>query len=594
MEVLRKFGYLVGVSLILMVLASPCAGRTSASLRLAEDLRAGRISREEAVLYTAYALFDPSRVPQRYLEEGTIKCGTPMIEEIRSKWHLLSSPARSSLVGYFSRRPREYSYVSPSGHYRIHYDLSGGDAVDPSDADADGLPDYVELVAATFDSVWSLEIDRLGYAPPLSDEAAGGGEEYDIYVLDLSPQRVYGYTVPERSGQRYRSVSFIQVDNNYTDRVYEITQGLDALRVTAAHEFFHAIQYSYYNGDGMGWWMEATATWMEDVAYDEVNDYYQYLDVFFSEPTEPLDRFSGGMDIHPNGACIFVHYLVGRPSGTIDVVRHIWERISTQHSSALSLFDEAIPGGFREAMAEFARWNYFTGARARPEFYRDGADYPEMATRAIHLDATARAEGSGFVDRLACDYLRLRPEGMKGGARVYLRGGDRATWKMQVLLLRTDAYQVQNLSDTLTVPKWDQYDEIVLIPVVTSWTGSGDSYSYAVRFDPTLTDSLASVASRLMPPRPHPFRLSPGAHVRFPFELARYAQGAQLSIFTDEGELMHRVEYERPLSTGEHARVFEWDGTNDRGYRVGSGLYFYRIDADAFSGSGKLMVIRER
>jgi len=560
---------------------------------MAEDLRAGRISEEEAVLYTAYRVFEPSRVPERYREERTIKCGTPAIEEVRSKWHLLGEPARSSLVGYFSRQPRQYSYVSPSGHYRIHYDLSGRDAVDPSDVDSDGVPDYVGLVAAVFDSVWSLEIDRLGYSPPLSDGGDGGGEEYDIYVLDLSSQSVYGYTIPERPGQQSRWPSFIQLDNNYTDRVYAITRGADAVRVTAAHEFFHAIQYSYYSGNGLSWWMEATATWMEDVAYDEVNDYYQYLDAFFDEPTEPLDRFVGAYDVYANGASVFVHYLAERPSGTMDVIREIWERIAAQRSGALSLFDQVIPGGLREAMKEFARWNYFTGSRARPEFYRDGADYPEMATRTIHLDATAKAAGSGFVDRLACDYLRIQPEGMQGGARLHLKGGDRATWTMQVLLVRPDAYEVRSLSDTLVVPKWDRYDEIVLIPTTTSWTGAGDSYSYSTRFDPTLTDSLIVFVSRLMPPRPHPFRSYPGARVYFPFELARYAERAQLSIFTEKGELIRRIDY-GPVPAYDHTEVFGWDGTNERGYTVGSGLYFYRIDADGFSGTGKLVVIRDR
>ena len=35
------------------------------------------------------------------------------------------------------------------------------------------------------------------------------------------------------------------------------------LRVTAAHEFFHAVQFAYdYDEDP--WLMEATATWMEE------------------------------------------------------------------------------------------------------------------------------------------------------------------------------------------------------------------------------------------------------------------------------------------------------------------------------------------
>ena len=405
------------------------------------------------------------------------------------------------------------------------------------------------------------------------------GITFDLSGLPRGVRRLVelSATVPEREGSRSRASA-----SSFLVRL--------GRRVTAAHEFFHAIQYSYYS-EGLSWWMEATATWMEDVAYDEVNDYYQYLDMFFNGPTDKLDRFTGAYDVYANGACVFVHYLVERPSGSPDVIRQIWERVKTRQSGALSLFDQVIPGGLRKAMEEFARWNYFTGSRARPEFYRDGAGFPEVATRTIQLDAAAKVVGSGSVDRLACDYLRIRPGGMQGGVRLYLEGGGDAAWAMQVLLLRPDAYDVQSLSDTLAVPMWDRYDEIVLIPTATSWTGTGDSYSYSVRFDPSLTDSLVVFASRLMPPRPHPFRPHLGAQVYFPFELARYTERASLSIFTEKGELVRRIEH-GSLPAHEHAEIFAWDGMNERGYTVGSGLYFYRIDADGFSGTGKVAVMR--
>ena len=46
--------------------------------------------------------------------------------------------------------------------------------------------------------------------------------------------------------------------------------------MTAAHEFFHAVQFAYDAADDQ-WFMESTATWMEDEIYDDVNDNLQYL-----------------------------------------------------------------------------------------------------------------------------------------------------------------------------------------------------------------------------------------------------------------------------------------------------------------------------
>ena len=49
-----------------------------------------------------------------------------------------------------------------------------------------------------------------------------------------------------------------------------------ALQVTAAHEYFHLVQFGYdINEDG--WIMESTATWAEDEVFDSINDNAQYL-----------------------------------------------------------------------------------------------------------------------------------------------------------------------------------------------------------------------------------------------------------------------------------------------------------------------------
>ncbi len=64
-----------------------------------------------------------------------------------------------------------------TGHFLIHYTARGEDAVDGADADGSGVPDYVELVAATLENVWQVEIVEMGWAPPPPDGGRGGGEE---------------------------------------------------------------------------------------------------------------------------------------------------------------------------------------------------------------------------------------------------------------------------------------------------------------------------------------------------------------------------------------------------------------------------------
>ena len=83
--------------------------------------------------------------------------------------------------------------------------------------------------------------------------------------------------------------SYLEIDNNFTDPGYKQTRGLDALRVTIAHEFHHAIQFGYYAKFDGSWWQESTSTWMEEVAYPHIDDYLQYLTYFLGEPQRALN-----------------------------------------------------------------------------------------------------------------------------------------------------------------------------------------------------------------------------------------------------------------------------------------------------------------
>ena len=113
-----------------------------------------------------------------------LRCGTPyLLQAMSAASELSTEHQRLKLV---QRRPStQHSLLTPSGHFRVHYDTEGSDAVDPTDDDANGIPDYIDLAATVLDSTWELEVEQLGYNPPPSDNGLGGGEEYDVYVIDL-------------------------------------------------------------------------------------------------------------------------------------------------------------------------------------------------------------------------------------------------------------------------------------------------------------------------------------------------------------------------------------------------------------------------
>ena len=383
----------------------------------------------------------------------------------------------------------------------------------------------------------------------------------------------------------------MEIDNDFEDGYP--TKGLDALRVTAAHEFFHIIHFSYYGLGGLDWWMEICSTWMEDVAYTEVNDYYHYLDYFFDFPDQPLDTQNSG---HEYGASVFAHYLSLRFGP--DVIRQIWERIGASGQANMSSFDREIPGGIELAMKEFAVWNYFTGeSRAQPDrFYPEGAEYPEIKIEEEHT--MYPAAGDGRVRRLAAHYIQfLETQNKPGGLSLTFDQEGSELWGTLVGLAPTHEDTTWTVADGRgTIVGWDAFREIALIAVATSPTGYSFHYEYNGAYDPKLTDAEVPENPSLGQSYPHPFVV--GARetdeVRVPFDLA--VQGkVTLSIYTLQGALVRRIEL-GALVPRHYEDWARWDGKNERGRSVGSGIYLVRLEVQSDSGNfetvRKMAVIR--
>ena len=312
-------------------------------------------------------------------------------------------------LGKLARRrtDAQHNLLSPSGRFRIHYDTEGRHAVSPRDDDANGIPDYIDLALVVLDSTWVLEVEQLGYNPPPSDNGLGGGDEYDVYVIDIGGS-YYGYAYPETAGAT--TYSHLEIDNNFTDPGYKQTRGLDALRVTIAHEFHHAIQFGYYAKFDGSWWQESTSNWMEEVAYPHIDDYLQYLTYFLGFPQRALNSGTFG-SLHTYGSAIFSFFLDQRYSRALN--RLIWEEVGRRRSVDLAHFDRVIrqvePGGLGVAAGEFAVWNYFTGNRYRGEYYAEGDKYPTVPIRDITVTDEAVVHNTS-LDATGSVYLRLKPQ----------------------------------------------------------------------------------------------------------------------------------------------------------------------------------------
>ena len=579
----------ISVTLLLFLCSSPLLAKTLVETAY----ESGELDLETALIYQVQSLRDPDALPDAYREtHNRPLCGTPQLVQALNAIPRLGATYQQRLGKLVQRRPnRQQESTSPSGRFRLHYDTDGSEAVPSQDLDGNGISDYIDLAAVILDSIWVLEIDQLGYHAPPADQGLSG-DEYDVYFSDLGRGAAYGYTYPEQGGNTTHS--YLELDNDYTNPVYQQTKGTDALRVTIAHEFHHAVQFGYYQGTDGVWWQESTSTWMEEVAYPHIDDYLQYLPSFLDVPHRALNsgsRFGSGFHIY--GTSIFSHFLdqhYGR-----QVNRLIWEELGRRSSAGLEHFDRALravePGGLSVAISQFAIWNYFTGPRFREEFYAEGFKYPTVPTRDIALSENIAVRDSSDLDATGSDYLRFEPQ-LRSGGITFTFDARRGDYSRHLLLIGPKGVEVRTIDEaTVRVVGWDQYDEVVFLISSTEDAGFAYDYLYEVEFDPDLTDAPPALATALRPNYPNPFHPSKHQKTWLIFDLVSPSAETRLSIFSTTGDLIWRRDLGSRSAREGHATA--WDGRNFTGKLVGTGVYHVLLETDGQQTMRSLAVVRD-
>ena len=558
-----------------------------AATHIEEAFNLGRLDHQASLLYTLRWARDWRDVPEEFQKKPDRPfCGTSHVVEAVSATSALGPDFAKKLAKQVQRRPTTTNQlVSPSGHFRVHYDTVGHDAVENIDVNANGIPDWIDVTMHVLDSTWTLQIETLGYNPPPKD-GGNAGDEYDVYIVDLGRGGAYGFTYPERFGNT--SPSYLELDNDYTNSIYQQTRGTDALRVTIAHEFNHAIQFGYYQGSDGIWWQESTSTWMEEVAYPEINDYLQYLQSFLGAPHRSLysgNRF--GSDFHIYGSSVFSHFLENQYGRGVN--RLIWEELGRQTNARLEHFNRVLlqfeAGGFSQAIGEFGVWNYFTGARFQTGYYPEGHLYPLVPIHDLILDESQKEIQFGDVlDATGTKYLRIRPELRSGGVRLNF-DSERGQWQKSLLFVTRDSVKVRSfMQSEEKIKGWDQFREIILS--ITSSEESGFAYPFSVKalYDPSLMDGSVAEISTLYPPSPNPFHSTVDPYINFIFDLDHNSTETRMAIFSLAGELVWSQDL-GPISarTGHNVKWYgksRMQGIGKDGKFIASGIYYVLIETD--------------
>ena len=259
---------------------------------------------------------------------------------------LLESDTRTS-----HRPEKEVFSLSPTGHFMIHYDVEGDAAPELIDNNENGIPDYIDEVGIIADSTRKVLIEVMGFRTEVDDSDG----IYDIYIMSLGTN-YYGVNVHEGGGK-----SYIKIDNDYASGFY--TTGIQVMRLTVAHEFFHAIQRAYKETQSMSdqFFYELTSTWIEDIIVPDGDDYLYWLNDFFNDPQQSWDQTDG------YSLALFGHYLSTQLEDISSqkestIMREIWEEISNANSPYEILngvLQDSFESSFQEAWLDFVSRNMF-------------------------------------------------------------------------------------------------------------------------------------------------------------------------------------------------------------------------------------------
>lgn len=561
------------------------------------------------------------------------KCGTPLVLEAQ---YLEAQYGNSLGLSDYFARPSDAdfpeTYISPAGHFKIHYTTAEGKH--------QTTLGYVQTVALIADSVWAHHIDQLGYHEPLNDGDYewGGDSLYDIYLKSLS-SLYYGITWGESGpqvGNGHQATSYMELQTDYSNFPGYETRPLDALRVTMAHEFFHAIQFWYdarehedevvENKPNFAW-MEISSVWMEEETYDYINDYYYYLPHYFPFVHLPLRLWDNQHPNYPYAAGIFAMFLTQR-FGT-DIMRSIWEKCAEVPKTNVwyGALQDAIAetsGGtltFEDAFAEYGRWLYFTGSR-KPSFFEEGSRYPmvpELDTVGVDIirpyirnysnyPAAVDRDFSFFPYYLGVSYIDLDVTTVDSGLTIdnffgVTSSPEPVGWRVSVMgYNRFDPDQPVWLVDSLyrnrdqiVIEKNGGITDLIIVPVSANPYYGKTNNVY--QFTALGTTSLKS-STTIRPPFPNPFKLSGVENPSLTTEIilsgsvdvnsANHAS-AFLDIYTVAGERI----FSASESGSPNGRIWlDWNGRNEGGQEVASGVYILLVSVDDLTETFKVLVIR--
>ncbi len=162
--------------------------------------------------------------------------------------------------------------------------------------------------------------------------------------------------------------------------------------------------------------------------------------------------------------------------------------------------------------------------------------------------------------------------------------GLHASQVQQWLRLAKQELNTGQMKQSLKVSK-----QMLSLPIDRSVHQPKRTYEQGIQVLEQLLATLIPQSSALLPNYPNPFN----PETWIPYRLAEPSE-VQISIYDAHGSIVRQFDLGHQ-SAGLYqtrSQAAYWDGTNDMGESVASGIYFYRITAGEFSATRKMLILK--
>lgn len=574
------------VTLLVLLVGIPVLAQSSNPfLQVNEAYSAGKIDINQAIVKQIEIL---RHSKHNHIEGSShIKCATPVFMMANRHKGELTNETQHLVDSFFSTQPKfklSQDYVSESGKFKFSFETVGSDAVPTADNNGNSIPDYVEWAAEAADSSYRHEIETLGFTDPIPP-----GQTYNISFENLGG--AYGFATTDGTqpaGTR------IVIENDFVgfpENTDPEGNQKGALKVTVAHEFKHAIQYAMndWTGDSDSW-AEMDATLMEEVVYDNVNDYYNYIAGFggdlFSSPTSTLIPGS----YEDITWALYFHERFGQ-----DIWTDIWKRIEA--SPSISLLDAVaaemtnIGTTFQEAALESYVWHFASGStNSTSSFgFDESSVYPSPSIRRNFTELQSEMSDTFVNTRFSASYFVMDPTSSSDGLVKFDYLTSSADVQIGIIVYKSDqTVETQYITSPIsgatqsinTDWKWNEIDRIGLVFVNTNTTQSS-SFSFALAdyfingIDTLDVPSTIELSQNF----PNPFNPNTMIQLTLPS-----SQELSLKVYDYQGRLVQTL-FEGTLNRGFHNVPF--DASN-----LASGIYFYTLVSDQGTQTKKMTLLK--